>query len=63
MSEAARQLLSAFEALSPSDRRQVALEILRRSTSLEPVPAQGIDELADELFQAYDAEQIEGGII
>ena len=49
--------LAAVDALNPVDRQQVAVEILRRSTALEPAPEQALDELADALFQEYDVEE------
>ncbi len=60
MTEAARELLDAFDALSPADREQVALEILRRTTGGD-LPDAALDELADELFRSYDAEEAAHG--
>jgi hypothetical protein len=57
MTPTAREVLAAFDALSPSEQRQVAAEILRRSSGAgEPTEA-ALHELADELFRGYDAEE------
>ncbi len=57
MTEAARELLKAFEALPAVDRQEVATEILRRAGVLEDVPEAAFQQLADELFCSYDAEE------
>jgi hypothetical protein len=57
MSTTARELLSAFEALSPADQHQVTAEILRRSAGADDLPDTAFDELAAELFRGYDAEE------
>jgi len=56
MTEAARELLTTLDALSPGDQQQVAAEILRRVAAAEDLPEAVLHELADELFRAYDAE-------
>ncbi len=61
MTEAARELLSAFDALSPTDQQDVAKEILRRATTGGDLPEAALDELADELFRGYDAEEATRG--
>ncbi len=61
MTEAARQLLNAFEALPPVDQQEVAAEIVRRATPVGDVPEAAFDELADELFRSYDAEEAAHG--
>jgi hypothetical protein len=58
MTTAARQLLAAFDTLPDDDREAVVAELLNR----HPVGAGDLSdaarvELADELFQAYDAEE------
>lgn len=60
MTEAARKLLRAFEALPPADQHQVTAEILRRSSASGELSEAALDELADELFRAYDAEEAAG---
>jgi hypothetical protein len=57
MTEAASDVLAAFDALSPADQQQVAVEILRRSTPAEDLPEAALDGLAAELFRAYDGEK------
>jgi hypothetical protein len=57
MTEAIRDVLAAFDALSPAEQQQVAVEILCRSTPAEDLPEAALDELAAELFRAYDAEE------
>lgn len=57
MTTAARDLLTAFDALSPADQQQVAAEILRRSAGTGDLPEAAFDELAAELFRGYDAEE------
>ena len=57
MSPVARDVLAAFDALSPEEQEQVATEILRRSSGFDDVPEAALHELADELFCGYDAEE------
>jgi hypothetical protein len=57
MTEAARTLLTAFDALGPEDQRAVAAEILRRAPGSEELSGAALDELAAELFRSYDAEE------
>ncbi|HZY89708.1 MAG TPA: hypothetical protein VFE78_33110 [Gemmataceae bacterium] len=57
MTDAARQLLKAFESLPPADQQQVAVEILRRSAASDELSETARHELADDLFRAYDAEE------
>ena len=57
MTANARELIAAFDALPPSERQQVAAEILRRSAATNDLSEAGLDELADELFRGYDAEE------
>jgi hypothetical protein len=57
MTKAARELLTAFEALSPSDQQQVTAEILRRTTASPDLPEAALEELAGELFRSYDSEE------
>ncbi len=57
MTAAARDLLTAFEALLPEEQQQVAAAILRRTAPTGDRPEAALDELAAELFRGYDAEQ------
>ncbi len=57
MSAAVRDVLKAFDALSPAEQQEVAAEIGRRVGGTEDLPAAALDELAAELFRAYDAEE------
>jgi hypothetical protein len=50
-------LLADFDALPPDDQQQVAVEILRRTADAGDLPEMALDELAAELFRAYDAEE------
>jgi hypothetical protein len=61
MSEAASDLLRAFDALPPAEQNQVAAEILRRWTPNGILPEAALDELAGELFRSYDAEEAARG--
>jgi hypothetical protein len=53
----AQELLAAFDALPPAEKKQVTAEILRRSCSEGDLPESALDELAAELFRSYDAEE------
>lgn len=58
MTAAARQLLTAFDALPGDDRDAVLGELLlRRPVGGGDLPAAALDELADELFRSYDAAE------
>jgi hypothetical protein len=57
MTTSARDVLAAFDTLSPAEQQQVAVEILRRSAGAGELPDAAFDELAAELFRAYDAEE------
>jgi hypothetical protein len=59
MTTNARELLAAFDALSPAEQHEVAIEILRRASppAGEDLPEAALVELADELFRALDAEE------
>jgi hypothetical protein len=60
MTTAAHNLLNAFEALAPAEKQSVAVEILRRAVSVDEFKDEAFDEIAGELFQAYDAEESKG---
>jgi hypothetical protein len=57
MTDAVRDLLRVFDSLSPSEQDQATTEILRRGTANGGLPDAAQDELAAELFRAYDAEE------
>ncbi len=57
MTTIARNVLAAFDALSPAEQQQVAAEILRRSAGAGELPEAAFDELAADLFRGYDAEE------
>jgi hypothetical protein len=60
MPETVRDLLRAFDALSPAEQNELAAEILRRWVPDEGLPDAALDELAAELFRGYDAEEATG---
>jgi len=60
MSTGARELLAGFDALPASEQRQVAAEILRRTSGTGELPEEALYELADEVFRMYDAEESAG---
>jgi hypothetical protein len=60
MTARARGLLTAFDALDPADKQQVAAEILRRSAGVDELPDEAFDELAAEVFRGYDSEEASG---
>ena len=57
MTATAQNLLAAFDALSPDEQQQVAAEILRRTAGTGDLPEAALDELAAELFRAYEAKE------
>ena len=57
MTEAARELLVTFDALSCADQEEVAAQILRRAVPSDDLSEDALHELADELFCGYDAEE------
>lgn len=57
MTQAARELLITFEALSPAEQQEVTVEILRRAGPAGELSEEALDELAGELFRSYDAEE------
>lgn len=58
MTVAARELLTAFDAL-PADERDAVIEalLLRRPVGAGDLPDAAFEQLADELFQSYDAAE------
>jgi hypothetical protein len=61
MTAPAREVMAAFDALSPEEQREVTCEILRRSAGADDIPEAALHELADELFRSYDAEEAARG--
>jgi hypothetical protein len=57
MTQAAHEVLVAFEKLPVADQRQVAAEVLRRYAASEELSEAALHEMADELFRGYDAEE------
>ena len=60
MTATVRDVLKAFEALPPAERHEVAAEILHRSAGSGDLSQAALDELADEVFRSYDAEEASG---
>jgi hypothetical protein len=60
MTVAAHKVLDAFNALAPEEQKQVAVEILRRSSSTGELSDDAFDELTAEVFRGYDAEESTG---
>jgi hypothetical protein len=62
MSEGAKGVLAAFEELSPAEREEVVIELLRRA-ALGPHDAPGDEDLvraADEVFRQLDRGETGG---
>jgi hypothetical protein len=58
MSDRVRDLIASFDALPEPDKREAAVEILRRLPRSEAdIPPSALDGLADELFAALDVEE------
>jgi hypothetical protein len=57
MTEAVRDLLRTFDALSPAEQHEMTMEILRRGAPDDDLPDAALDEVAAELFRGYDAEE------
>jgi hypothetical protein len=57
MTETVRDLVRAFDALSPAEQHQMIAEILRHGVPGEDLSEAVLDELAGELFRGYDAEE------
>ena len=60
MTTAAHNLLNAFDSLNPTEQQQVAVEILRRTATVDEIANETFDELAAGVFQTYDAEESGG---
>lgn len=50
-------MISAFDTLPPTEQHEVAVEILRRSASMDELTIDALDELAAEIFRSYDEEE------
>ncbi len=57
MTPTVRDLLAAFDALSPAEQHEAATEILRHTGGTGALPEEGLHELAAELFHNYDTEE------
>ena len=57
MTAAVRELIASFESLSESDRREAAVEILRRIGRDDGLTDEVLVEAADALFCSLDAEE------
>ena len=55
-----RKLLAAFDALDSGDKREVTVEVLRRSSGSDDLADEAFDEMAAKLFRGYDAEESAG---
>jgi hypothetical protein len=56
---AVQQILALFDSLPDAEKRQAAVEILRRlpTSAQGDLPERALVEAADELFRALDAEE------
>jgi hypothetical protein len=61
MTTAAQDMLKVFDTLPAPVQHEVAVAILRRTSSAEDIPEAALHELADELFRGYDAEEAAHG--
>ena len=62
MSDAARRIIEAFDALSSSERQEVILELLRRASLVDlgfPPDAELVSA-ADAVFRTLDEREIHG---
>jgi hypothetical protein len=57
-----RQLLNSFDQLTEADKREAAVEILRRSLQIEvpPLDDESLVERAEELFLDLDQHEAAG---
>ena len=56
MTNSVQQLLNVFDSLSLSEKREAAIEVLRRTMESAPnsLSDEALVEIADELFQELD---------
>jgi len=58
MSTTVQHFMTAFDAIPDSDRETVLGELLiRNPTGFGDIPHEGFDEITEELFLTYDAEE------
>ena len=59
MTETVARLLTTIEALPPQERRELLIEMLRRTDQLSEGPLEDDElvSLADEVFQILDADE------
>ena len=57
MTAAAHQVLAEIDALPMVEREAVITELLLRHPAGGDLPATAFEELADEIFQSYDAAE------
>ena len=59
MTKQVAEFLSAFDALSPSEKHAAAVEVLRRSVEIAPdsLTDEELIAAADELFQEFDERE------
>ena len=57
MTKAVEFVLDAFDQLSEDERRDAVIEILERAAQIDypPLSDEALSQIADELFQNYDA--------
>jgi len=60
MTAVARDLLAAFDTLDPTEKQQVAVEILRHSAGIDDLADETFDKRAVELFQGYEVDEAAG---
>ena len=56
MTRVADDLLPAFDALNPTEKQTVAVEILRRSAGAAELPEDALTEAAENVFLGYEDE-------
>jgi hypothetical protein len=62
MTSAVQHLIDSFESLSDAEKRQAAVEILRRAPQDdEGLSDEDLTVIADDLFRALDAEEVDRG--
>lgn len=61
MTASVQQIINAFEGLSPTEKHEAAIEIIRRvaKTTTEDFPVEALHELTDLTFQELDAREAE----
>jgi hypothetical protein len=57
MTNAAQNIITAFDELSPREQHAVAVEVLRRSSADGELSERALHMMADELFLQYEAEE------